>query len=246
VLTETMEQRPELGLNSYDRLFPSQDTLPQGGFGSLIALPLQKAARGQGNSVFLDADLNPWPDQWAFLASLRRIGRERIERTVQAAERPIAGALPNAIELVRGNQIYIPKEGLPAGLRNRLLRLAAFQNPGFYQAQALRFSTYGTPRIVACAEDFPDARVLPPGTPAVTVTLPDADDPVVYAAHHGGCDTLLTFNVDDFPAAALNHLQPTLAVIHPDTVHYAHDEGGAGSRRAEAAVIDQERLLAPV
>jgi superfamily II DNA or RNA helicase/very-short-patch-repair endonuclease len=194
VLTETMERRPELGLNSYDRLFPSQDTMPQGGFGSLIALPLQKAARDRGNSVFLDADLNPWADQWAFLASLHRLGREQIEGTVQTAERqgrvigvrlppqeddehepwnmppsrrprvqPIAGALPKAIELVLGSQIYIAKDGLPPGLRNRLLRLAAFQNPEFYQAQALRLSTYGTPRIIACAEDFPHHIGLPRG-----------------------------------------------------------------------------------
>jgi superfamily II DNA or RNA helicase/very-short-patch-repair endonuclease len=194
VLTETMERRPELGLDSYDRLFPSQDTMPQGGFGSLIALPLQKAPRDRGNSVFLDADLNPWPDQWAFLARLRRLYREQIERTVEVAERqgrvlgvrlppqeeeehepwnappsrrprasPIAGLPPKSIELVLGNQIYIPKDGLPPGLRNRLLRLAAFQNPEFYQAQALRLSTYGTPRIVACAEDFPHHIGLPRG-----------------------------------------------------------------------------------
>jgi hypothetical protein len=194
VLTETMEQRPELGLDSYDRLFPSQDTMPQGGFGSLIALPLQKEPRDRGNSVFLDADLNPSADQWAFLAGLQKLGREQIERTVQMAERrgrvlgvrlppqeddqhepwslpssrrpavsPIAGALPKAIELVLGNQIYVPKDALPPGLRNRLLRLAAFQNPAFYQAQALRLSTYGTPRIVACAEDFPHHIGLPRG-----------------------------------------------------------------------------------
>jgi superfamily II DNA or RNA helicase/very-short-patch-repair endonuclease len=194
VLTDTMERRPELGLDSYDRLFPSQDTLPQGGFGNLIALPLQKEPRDRGSSVFLDADLMPWPDQWAFLASLHRLAREQIERTVEMAERrgrvlgvrlppqeddadepwclpqsqrpampPIAGALPNTIELVLGNQIYIPKDGLPPGLRNRLLRLAAFQNPEFYQTQALRLSTYGTPRIVACAEDFPLHIGLPRG-----------------------------------------------------------------------------------
>jgi superfamily II DNA or RNA helicase/very-short-patch-repair endonuclease len=194
VLTETMERRPELGLDSYDRLFPSQDTIPQGGFGNLIALPLQKEPRECGNSVFLDADLNPWSDQWAFLASLRKLHREQIERTVEVAERqgrvlgvrlppqeeeehepwnappsrrpratPIAGLLPKAIELVLGNQIYIPRDGLPPGLRNRLLRLAAFQNSEFYQAQALRLSTYGTPRIIACAEDFPLHIGLPRG-----------------------------------------------------------------------------------
>jgi len=194
ILTETMEQRPELGLGSYDRLFPSQDTLPKGGFGSLIALPLQKEPRDRGNGVFLDADLNPWADQWAFLASLHRLGREQIEKTVQMAERrgrvlgvslppqeddehapwslppsrspampPIADALPKVIELVLGNQVYIPKDALPPGLRNRLLRLAAFQNPEFYKAQALRLSTYGTPRIIACAEDFPHHIGLPRG-----------------------------------------------------------------------------------
>jgi hypothetical protein len=66
VLTETMERRPDVGLDSYDRLFPSQDTTPQGGFGNLIALPLQKDPRGQGNSVFLDGDFAPCVDQWAF------------------------------------------------------------------------------------------------------------------------------------------------------------------------------------
>src|SRR5690606_25087879 len=73
VLTVAMEDRPDIGLGSYDRLFPNQDTLPQGGFGNLIALPLQKRARDQGHSVFLDDDLTPWPDQWAFLSSIRKV-----------------------------------------------------------------------------------------------------------------------------------------------------------------------------
>ena len=73
VLTETMEGRPEIGLDSYDRLFPSQDTMPRGGFGNLIALPLQRAARKHDNTVFLDGAFVPWPDQWAFLASVRKI-----------------------------------------------------------------------------------------------------------------------------------------------------------------------------
>ena len=70
VLTETMEGRPDIGLDSYDRLFPSQDTMPQGGFGNLIALPLQKGPRHQHNSEFLDDDFVPWGDQWAYLASV--------------------------------------------------------------------------------------------------------------------------------------------------------------------------------
>lgn len=194
VLTETMEGRPDIGLDSYDRFFPNQDTMPQGGFGNLIALPLQKGARKQDNSVFLDDDFVPWADQWTFLASLRKIGRRQVEGIVQEAERrgrilgvrlppqddgedepwtaspsrhckdtPIIGDLPAALELVLGNQIYIAKEGLHPGLRNRLLRLAAFQNPEFYKAQAMRLSTYDKPRVIACAEDHPHHLGLPRG-----------------------------------------------------------------------------------
>ena len=79
LLTQTMERRPEIGLNSYDRFFPSQDTLPRGGFGNLIALPLQKKSREQGNSLFLDENFVPHPDQWTFLTSLRRINRQEVE-----------------------------------------------------------------------------------------------------------------------------------------------------------------------
>lgn len=77
---------------------------------------------------------------------------------------PICGcSLPKTLELVLGNELYIAKEGLHPGLRNRLLRLAAFQNPEFYQAQAMRLSTYGTPRIIACAENHPHHIGLPRG-----------------------------------------------------------------------------------
>ncbi len=177
ILTETMEQRSEIGLASYDRLFPNQDTLPKGGFGNLIALPLQKVPRSCGNSLFVDDQLNPWPDQWAFLSGIRRLSRERIESIVQDAESrgrvtgvrfalseedvdeepwnsppsrkqrdaPISGPLPNEIEIVLSDQIYLTKEILPPSLRNRLLRLAAFQNPEFYRAQAMRLSTYENP-----------------------------------------------------------------------------------------------------
>jgi hypothetical protein len=87
VLTETMESRPDVGLRSYDRLFPNQDTLPKGGFGNLIALPLQREPRKRGNSVFLDRAFEPYPDQWAYLASIRRLSRDAVEKNVRDAER---------------------------------------------------------------------------------------------------------------------------------------------------------------
>ena len=194
ILTETMEARPEIGFDSYDRLFPNQDTLPRGGLGNLIALPLQKQARQRGHTVFLDDKFIPRADQWAFLASVRRMSRAQVEALVRDAESKgriigvrmaladedddnpwtappsrrrkepsISGPLPDILEIILGDQIYIAKENLVPGLRNRLLRLAAFQNPEFYRAQAMRLPTYDKPRIVSCAENHPQHFALPRG-----------------------------------------------------------------------------------
>ena len=193
LVTETMERNPDIGFESYDRFFPSQDTVPTGGFGNLIALPLQRGPREGGNSLFLDDGFEPHADQWAFLSSLRRLslaeataiadeaGRQgrvvglRLPLYDEDAEpwsappsrrRPlphITGPLPERIDAVLGDQLYIPRTGLPPGLVNRLVRLAAFQNPAFYSAQAMRRSTFGIPRIVACAELLSHHIALPRG-----------------------------------------------------------------------------------
>jgi superfamily II DNA or RNA helicase len=193
VLTETMERRPEIGFGSYDRLFPNQDTMPKGGFGNLIALPLQKQARQRGNTVFIDEQFKPYPDQWSLLAGLRRISGATVEALVRDAEAkgrvigvpmavtdedddrpwtappsrhyepPILEPLPESLELILADQIYIARENSPPTLRNRLLRLAAFQNPEFYRAQSMRLPTYGKPRIIHCAEEHPLHLALPRG-----------------------------------------------------------------------------------
>jgi superfamily II DNA or RNA helicase len=89
LVTETMSRRHQLSMSSYDRLFPSQDTMPRGGFGNLIALPLQHDARREGNSIFLDDQLTPFPDdqQWAYLASVPRISPATIDRLARDASR---------------------------------------------------------------------------------------------------------------------------------------------------------------
>ncbi len=194
LLTETMELRPGIGLDSYDRLFPNQDTLPQGGFGNSIALPLQKRSRELGNSTFLDDSHRAHADQWAFLSGIRKIDRASVERIVSDAEKrgrvvgvrltavdeetavswaaapprrrkepPLVGPLPDRLELLLGDQIYIAKDPLPPALYNRLVRLAAFQNPEFSKAQAMRLATYDKPRIIACAEDHAHHIGLPRG-----------------------------------------------------------------------------------
>ena len=192
LLTETMEQCPDIGFESYDRLFPNQDTMPTGGFGNLIALPFQKTPRAKGNSVFVDERFVPYPDQWGFLQSIRRVAVNEVLTLVDDAslrgrilgvrmpvdedegepwllppsrKKPIAvsGILPTAIKITIGNQLYIPKQDLPPPLINRMIRLAAFQNPEFYAAQAMRLSTFDKPRIIACAENFSQHIGLPRG-----------------------------------------------------------------------------------
>ena len=194
LLTSTMNRRPEIGMDSYDRLFPSQDTLPKGGFGNLIALPLQKKPRERNNSIFLSQDLIPYPDQWGCLSSIQKMTHQNVERIVtnvqdegeitgvravvldenenepwkltpsrKHTDSPITGPLPEHLNLVVSNQIFIEKEGLPAPLRNRIIRIAAFQNPEFYKAQAMHLSTYGKPRIISCCEEYPKHLALPRG-----------------------------------------------------------------------------------
>jgi superfamily II DNA or RNA helicase len=195
ILTRTLEERHQLGLDSYDRLFPNQDTLPRGGFGNLIALPLQWGPRETGNSVFLDPDGVPYPDQWVFLSGLDRLPVDTVETLVGEASRagkvisvrqiptdehlevdpwpdfssgrrkpiPLSGPWPKQIRLVIRDLIYIEKEGLPPSILNALTQLAAFQNPEFYRAQAMRLPIFNIPRIIRCAEDFPQHIGLPRG-----------------------------------------------------------------------------------
>src|SRR5208283_5492875 len=194
LLTRTMERRHQVGLDSYDRFFPNQDTMPKGGLGNLIALPLQKFPRSEGNIVFVYSEFRPHQDQWAFLASVERMSTEAVEAVVREAqkrgdligvrisivddapqdpwalppsqkrvERPIPGPFPPAVQIVRANLLYIEKNGLPPAMLNRLLRLAAFQNPEFYKAQAMRLPTYEKPRVIACGQDHPQHIGLPRG-----------------------------------------------------------------------------------
>ena len=194
LVTDTMERRPEIGFESYDRFFPSQDTLPLGGFGNLIALPLQRAARERGNSVFVDDELRPYDDQWAFLSALPRVGRDVVTRLVREAElsgrvfgvrmpvededadqpwlmspsrrprgKPVIGPLPSEVDLALADEVYIDRTNLPPGIVAQLIRLAAFQNPEFYRAQAMRLSTFGKPRIVSCAMLHPRHVAVPRG-----------------------------------------------------------------------------------
>lgn len=190
VISHACASTRQLALASYDRLFPNQDTMPKGGFGNLIALPLQKLPREAGNSVFVDEDWQPYVDQWSYLAGVDRMAVADIEPTILRAtggahpldvtfaeeedlkepwkrraadDARIRGAMPATLDITLSNLVYFEKAQLPQALANRLVRLAAFQNPDFYKAQAMRMSVWDKPRVIGCAENFPLHIGLPRG-----------------------------------------------------------------------------------
>lgn len=177
-------------LSTYDRFFPNQDTCPKGGFGNLIALPLQHEPRKSGHTLFLDENFEPVSDQWAYLASLQKIDSTELQRLLETSCSPEKGIEPTesesldfdesalnvipqalrrgdfkgTLKLVRNSQITIPLAGLPTSLEAALKRLGTIANPVFYEKQRLRFPTINIPRFIFCGEEHADKLVLPRGT----------------------------------------------------------------------------------
>ena len=173
LLDEAMKIHGALSFDSYDRLFPNQDVLPIGGIGNLIALPLQKQARLNGNSVFVDRSFTPYPDQWEVLASTGRLSIEKIELLLESRvdhrndgedgasikpwERTVntSAAIPDkpkALDIVLANRLYLPINQVPNPLIAQFKKLASFSNPKFFKAQGLRLSTNGITRFICLAE----------------------------------------------------------------------------------------------
>jgi superfamily II DNA or RNA helicase len=188
MLTYAMSKRHEITFKSYDRFFPNQDSMPKGGLGNLIALPLQKEARKGRNSEFIDGSFEPYADQWAFLDGIRRLSKERVQTLTSkmcpgnelgtlkideedAQQKPwetgtvklLETDFPRQMEIVKVNMLFVPKAGFSHRALNHLKRLAAFKNPEFYKAQAMRMSTYGKDRIICCADDTAEYLCLPRG-----------------------------------------------------------------------------------
>jgi superfamily II DNA or RNA helicase len=180
ILTRTMASGAALGVESYDRLFPSQDVLPSGGFGNLIALPLQRQARKLGNTEFLDDELDPHQDQWSYLASVPRIAPDRLGELIARSEEDGALAvrspieepgapwrptrtlrerlggewMPEAVAATLADRLYVERSGLPPALVHAIKRLATFSNPMFLELQRMRMSVARTPRVIGCFEEL--------------------------------------------------------------------------------------------
>ncbi len=201
LLTQAMNNQSQISFSSYDRLFPNQDTMPDGGFGNLIALPLQGQARKNGNSVFVDDDFIPCSDQWAFLASVEKMSTEEVNAIIESIcphnelgelvkgdeekAKPWESKKKTKLEksdfsiivnITQSNMLYIEKAGLSHKAINKLRRLAAFKNPDFYRSQAMRLPIYNKPRVICSAEDTDEYIGLPRGCMSGLVALLDEID----------------------------------------------------------------------
>ena len=185
IITRAMETS-NLSFKSYDRFFPNQDTMPNGGFGNLVALPLQGNARKNGNSLFVDNNFVPYSDQWEYLGSIQKLSHQRVDEIVSVlcksgnlgelisekedkpweTKRQIelsTYVYPESLGIIRSNMLYVSAKDLSAGLKNKIKRLAAFKNPDFYRSQAMRLPVYDKPRIICTAEIFDEYIALPRG-----------------------------------------------------------------------------------
>ena len=185
ILTEAMNRDGRMSFNSYDRFFPNQDRMPEGGFGNLVALPLQGQARKNLNSVFVDDDFLAYKDQWTFLYNIKKLREDYVDKQLSLHVNEEFGALSTSseskpwvtptsqdltkadfystMEIVKADKIYIPLKSISAKVLNHLKRIAAFKNPEFYSKQALRLSTYSVPRIISCFDITDEYLAMPRG-----------------------------------------------------------------------------------
>ena len=211
ILTEATERYGRMDFKSYDRFFPNQDRLPDGGFGNLVALPLQGKARKEGNSVFVDENFVAYENQWNYLLEIKRISEVAVdtilakhetaselgELSTTSESKPWETPVPQKLSyndfpsnpvLIRSNMLYIPLQGFSAKVVNHLKRIASFKNPEFYARQGMRLSTYNIPRIISCADMEEDYIALPRGCEDAIVTLLE-NNKVAYRmedkTHHG-------------------------------------------------------------
>jgi superfamily II DNA or RNA helicase len=187
LLREAMALRGRMTLASYDRLFPSQDLLPAGGVGNLIAAPLFRPARQNGATVFLDMEtLEPHKDQWAYLSTLGRMTPHELKRAADRAGKvavatdvnrlvtPSSTATrPKAAPVLRarlGAGIRIEQAELTPGLAATLRHAASMHNPLFYERQRMRASTYNIPRFLHSYDETLDGGLILPRGMLGTVT----------------------------------------------------------------------------
>ena len=256
-----MTHNGQMSFNSYDRFFPNQDYLPEGGFGNLVALPLQGQARRKQNSVFVDNDFLVYKDQWAFLYNLKKIQESTIDQllrlhyqeelgklSMSSENKPWVTPLPQNItqedfhakvEIIKADKLYIPLKAVSAKVLNHLKRIAAFKNPEFYNKQALRLSTYAIPRIISCFDITNEYLAMPRGCEDATRSFLN-DNAVTYTiidkTNHGN-KISVSFQGEEREEQleAINALLPyTNGILHATTAF--------GKTVTAAAIIARKKV----
>lgn len=261
ILTEAMTRNGQMSFNSYDRFFPNQDYLPEGGFGNLVALPLQGQARRKENSVFVDNDFLVYKNQWAFLYNLKKIRESTVDQllrlhyqeelgklSMSSENKPWVTPLPQNItqedfqakvEIIKADKLYIPLKAVSAKALNHLKRIAAFKNPEFYSKQALRLSTYAIPRIISCFDITNEYLAMPRGCEDATQSFLN-DNAVIYTiidkTNHGN-KISVSFQGEEREEQleAINALLPyTNGILHATTAF--------GKTVTAAAIIARKKV----
>ncbi len=191
LIEEAMTMGGALGFDAFDRMFPAQETIPAGGFGNLIAAPFQGRAQREGNSVFVDENFEPYPDQWLYLSQVKKLDEQTVSAIAALAADDGAGSsksdaepwkrtslpvlspddFPSPLLITEADMIYVPEQGLSPRAANRVKRLAAFFNPEFFKRQAMHLSVYGTPRIAYLGETRNGFIALPRGCKQALVDI---------------------------------------------------------------------------
>lgn len=197
VLETAMNITGNSKFDSFDRLFPNQDHMPKGGYGNLIALPLQRQAVEKGNSVFVDDTFAMYSSQTAVLQNIKRYSRMEIlnilklfpdiilqdisDREIEEEdktlpwekkkEEKIPEDLPKRIEVVLYDKIYIHKKKLHSFLKKKFIGLTVFHNPEYYLARNLRKSVQDIPMWIQCFDEDSEYLMLPIGLESTLIDI---------------------------------------------------------------------------
>ena len=192
LIAEAAMLNKTITFEAFDRMMPAQSTIPEGGFGNLIALPFQGKAQREGNSVFVDEQFEPFPDQWLYLSQIQLIPRTMVKSLLESIENGPHGLsasaaantaaphsrrprkrlpltprdFPSSLPITQADMLYITEKSLSPAAQMEVRRLATFANPEFFRAQSMHQSVFGKPRYIDLSELRDGCVAIPRGCKA--------------------------------------------------------------------------------